>query len=181
MGLLLPAPAIVALLPAPQKNTAKKQQAYYADCPVCNRRMLFKPAGRNHSNRLYCRACSITINTWRLEDRRWHEVAEEIRDYHNRCRRDRVSKRLQFSRRYNYGYHQPILLPAPEIVSTPRQARSYVIAEEKEPYSKSGFAYRAYEVDGFPLGLGAETREEAEKRLRQVRPVTEIVYRPFAA
>jgi hypothetical protein len=45
-----------------------------------------------------------------------------------------------------------------------------IVREMVEPYSKTGVAWRAFEEDGTPLYIGAETRAELEARVREFHP-----------
>lgn len=53
-----------------------------------------------------------------------------------------------------------------------------MIREEKEPYSKTGVAWRAYEPDGTPMYMGAETQAELETRVREFHPTAEFEVEP---
>ena len=45
-----------------------------------------------------------------------------------------------------------------------------VIRKEREPYSRTGYAFRAYYEDGSPMYLGAETLDEIKARVQLDSP-----------
>lgn len=67
-----------------------------------------------------------------------------------------------------------------QIKSTPKTPKDYIIKQEKEPYSKTGYAWRVYEKQsGEPIGMGAETKDEVESKLREFENVNSIEYYPI--
>lgn len=53
-----------------------------------------------------------------------------------------------------------------------------ILRPEKEPFSKTGVAWRAFEPDGTPLYLGAETESELRQRILDFHPKAEIEVEP---
>lgn len=45
-----------------------------------------------------------------------------------------------------------------------------IVRSMSEPYSKTGVAWRAFEEDGTPMYMGAETQAELEMRVREFHP-----------
>ena len=62
----------------------------------------------------------------------------------------------------------------PEIVSTPVEAKDYIIKKEPEPFYSSGYKYMVYQSDGTPMYISGETQEEVESKLREGHKVASV-------
>jgi len=71
---------------------------------------------------------------------------------------------------------KPVEIPAPEpeIISTPAEAKDYIIKKEPEPFLPTGFKYMVYQSDGTPMYISGETQEEVEGKLREGHKVASV-------
>lgn len=59
--------------------------------------------------------------------------------------------------------------------SSPRRAHTVTIRREAEPYSRTGYAFRAYYEDGSPMYIGSESLEDVVERVRSDNPSHTVV------
>jgi len=64
--------------------------------------------------------------------------------------------------------------PEPEIISTPAEAKDYIIKKEPEPFLPSGFKYMVYQSDNTPMYISGDTPEEAASKLKQGHEVASV-------